>query len=166
VTTSAIRRLFIQLQENLRTAYTAVLRQSEPSQNNWTQRPLGIQPVPQFAKITSPEAVPGSPKRTVAFLGKRLAHADLCMNLRGCPQTKRVPVPRWPSIPHGERHWRLRSRCECRSGLPRSRLVASLVQGRRGPREIRKGSFRHSMDVLFDRMHHEKQWCEHGRSRS
>ena len=77
----------------------------------WTQRSLGIQPVPQFAKITSPGAVPGSPKRTVAFRVTRLAHADPCVNLPGCPQTMHAPDLRWPSIPHGGRPAHLRSRC-------------------------------------------------------
>ena len=33
----------------------------------------------------------GFPKRTAAFPVKRLAHEDLCVNLPGCPRTKREP---------------------------------------------------------------------------
>ena len=71
------------------------------------QRSLGIQPITQFAEINSLAAASGFRKRTAASRVKHRAHADLCVNLPCCPQTKRAPVPRWPSVPRGERHSRL-----------------------------------------------------------
>jgi hypothetical protein len=67
-----------------------------------TQPSLGIRRLLRFA-INPSVAAPGFPKRTAAFPVKRRAHADLCVNLPGCPLTKRAPVLRSPSVPRGER---------------------------------------------------------------
>lgn len=57
-------------------------------------------------EIPSSVVTPRPPKRTAAFRVTRRARADPCANLPGCPRTRRVPVPRWPNIPHGERRSR------------------------------------------------------------
>jgi hypothetical protein len=68
---------------------------------------LGFPASTAIRRVKSSVATPVLPKRTAAFPVRRRAHADLCVNLPGCPQTTRGQVPRWPSIPRGEHHSRL-----------------------------------------------------------
>jgi hypothetical protein len=68
---------------------------------------LGFPASTAIRRVQSSVATPVLPKRTAAFPVRRRAHADLCVNLPGCPQTTRGQVPRWPSIPRGEHHSRL-----------------------------------------------------------